>query len=150
MAAVGALAIALFGSGCDGPGTSSSESAYCRDLEQAQADFGDLGSRDYDKLEGAFSALHRLNQEAPPAVRTAWLVVDETITDLQTAVDDAGLELSDLGDIMAGNRPRDVGRAKVQKVAEKARRLASNKVTSAASDIEADAQSQCGFDVSIF
>jgi hypothetical protein len=138
-------------SGCNSHGTSSPESsAYCTDLEQAQSNFGNLNSGDFGKLGAAFVALHQLNQEAPPALRKEWLLVDETITDLDTAVDDAGLKLSDLGDIRAGNVPKNVGPAKLRKIAEKSRMLAGSRVTHAASAIEADAQSQCGFDVSIF
>jgi hypothetical protein len=147
----GVLVMGLLGaSGCSSHETSSQESAYCKDINQAQTNFGDLDSSDYTKLGAAFAALHQLDQEAPSSVQKDWGVVDETITDLERAVDDAGLKLSDLGDITAGNVPRGVDRAKLQRIVHKAQALASSKVTSAASNIEADAHSHCGLDVSIF
>lgn len=133
------FAVLAFAAGCGG----STPSAYCEDFRAAQTEFDALSTTDLDGIDAAFTRLHELADEAPDAVAEDWQVFDETITEAETALTDAGLDLADLSGILEGEVPDEVSADDLTKVNERFSAFNSAEMTEATESIEQHAQDVC-------
>lgn len=126
--------------GCGG----SEDSAYCEDLEANQAQFEAMAGGDIAELEDAFAAMRKLADEAPDEVADEWRTVDEGITAMTDALDEAGVSLDDLAAIQAGDIPEDVDMAAVQELGPKLEEFGGEAMTEASQAIDKHAEDECG------
>jgi hypothetical protein len=132
-----------------GGGSSSSSGGYCDELKSDKAYFESLGSSSADvgKLDTVFQKVHTLADKAPDNVSADWKTLDDAITTLQNALEEAGIKPSDLAAMQNGQLPKGVDLQKLQALAPKLQALSSSDVSSAADRISADAKKSCGIDL---
>ncbi len=70
-----------------------------------------MSGGDASELGDAFDALHKLADEAPDEVQDDWKTIDDAITSLEDAMDEAGLSPDDLAGLQNGQLPKDVDMA---------------------------------------
>ena len=126
----------------------SADSAYCDDLKAATEEYKSLESSDLSKIDEAFKTFHALADEAPSAVESDWKTLDEGITTIEKALEEAGLEFADLAKIQTGELPEGVDMEKVQGLASEFSKLSSDEFTKASEDIEKHAKDECDVDLS--
>ena len=126
--------------GCGG----SESSAYCEDLKADKAEFETLAGGDVGKLGDAFAALHKLADEAPDEVADDWKTLDEGITTMEKALDEAGITLDDLAAMQKGEMPEGVDMAAVQELGPKLEEFGGAEMTEASQAIDKHAQDECG------
>ena len=74
-------------------------------------------------FEKAFDTLHELADEAPDDVKDDWEVLDGALTDMEKALQDAGIKISDLeGMVNNGEIPEGVDMEKLATLSEDLRR----------------------------
>jgi hypothetical protein len=141
--------------GCgSGGGSSSSTSAYCKDLKAAKADFAtfDSSSPDFDKLDDAINTFHKIAGDAPSAVSAEWKTLDDALSGLQNDLKALGLSLKDLGPITQGQLPPGMTAQDLATIAPKLQatftKLSDDKFKKASDKIEKHAKSACGIDLS--
>lgn len=126
----------------------SGSSAYCSDLESASAEFDSLESNDLDQIDEAFDTFHQLADEAPSEIEADWKVLDDGITSVEKALDEAGIEIADLAQIQEGQLPEGVDMAKLQGLAADFQKLGGEEFTKASDAIEKHAKDECDVDLS--
>jgi hypothetical protein len=124
-------------------GGDDSGSAYCKDLKQAASTFDDLDSGDIGGLETAFTAFHDLADEAPGDVKAEWKVLEDGISGVEKALDDAGIKFSDMEKIQANELPEGVDPTKLQGLASSFTALSDEKFSDAADTIQVHARDVC-------
>jgi hypothetical protein len=144
VAVLGALGVL---SACGGH-AGSQDSAYCGDLKKAESSLGEPDSG--EKLQAAFSQMHQLNDESPDAVKQDWATVDKAITDMEGAFHSAGLEITDLDQLTAGDLSNKVDPTKLQAIVDATQELQGKSMTDAVSAIESDAKDECGLTLKVF
>lgn len=144
-----ALASALLiGSTLTACGGSDADSDYCKDLKSANKAFSSLEGGDASQVEAAFKTFHKLAGEAPSDVKGDWKKLDTALTTVEKALGDAGLKLSELGDLQSGKLPEGVDMAKLQEAASSFSKLNSQDFTDATKSIEKHAKDVCKVDLS--
>lgn len=139
-AALGAAALALgLLTACGG----SSDDQYCKDLKAAQTQFDSISSSDVSKLDAAFKTFHKLAQEAPDDIKSDWKTLDDAITTVTKALDDAGIKFSDFAKIQQNKVPEGVDPTKLQEVATKFASLGNAKFTKASEAVQKHAKDVC-------
>jgi hypothetical protein len=133
-------------SGCGGGGGDTE--AYCDNLDQAKTDIEALSAQDIGKFDQAFETIHQVAEDAPDEVQDDWKVLDDALTEIETALEDAGLELSDLGGLQSGQIPEGVDQAKLLALGEKVQSIASDEVEQAGDNIQKHAKDECDIDLS--
>jgi len=131
------------GGGDDGP-----DSEYCKDLKAASTQFDTLESSDVSKLDEAFKTFHSLADEAPTEVEDDWKTLDDGITSVEKALDDAGLKFSDFAALQEGKMPEGVDVEKLQGLATEFQKLNSSEFDKASKAIEKHAKDECKVDLS--
>jgi hypothetical protein len=132
----------------------SSGGGYCKDLKAAKADFSSFNSStpDFNKLDSALKTLHKLADEAPSAVDDDWKTLDDALNSMEKALSEAGLKMTDLSKITAGQLPDGMSAAELQAAVPKLQSAFSgmdtDKVTKATDAIEKHAKSSCGVNLS--
>lgn len=123
----------------------SEEDAYCKDLKSAKASFDNFGSGspDFDKLDSAFKRFHSLADEAPEDVKSDWKTLDDALTSVEQALDDAGVSFADLPKLAEGQVPEGADAEKVQALVPKLAKLGDEKVQKASDAIEKHAKDTC-------
>ena len=133
--------------------TSSSTGDYCKDLKAAKADFDTFESDtpDFTKLDDAIETFHELADSAPSEVSDDWTKIDGALTAMETALEDAGLKMEDIGAITAGELPEGMTLEEVQALGPKLQTafsaLDADDVEKAGDEIEKHAKSECGVDL---
>ena len=122
--------------------------AYCDSIESAADEFSTFEGGTAGDLEQAMETFDALADEAPDDVAADWEVLDNAFSGLEDALEDAGLEFSDLDAMMSGETPADLDPAKMQALAEDLQALATDDIQEAADNIEKHAQDECGVDLS--
>jgi hypothetical protein len=140
--AVGALMSGML-TGCGGSDTD----AYCDSLKDAKADIESLDAGDVAQFDEAFKTIHKLADEAPDEVKDDWEVLDGALSDMEKALNDAGLELSDLEGLSSGQLPEGVDQAKLAQLGEQMQAIASDEVTEAGENIDKHAEDECGIKI---
>lgn len=143
LASVAVMAATLTACGGD-----EADSAYCKDLKAASAQFDSLSSSDLSQLDKAFATFHELNDQAPSDIEPEWKVLDDGITKVETALEEAGLEFADFAEIQEGNMPEGVDVAKLQGLASEFSELNSGEFEAASTKIETHAKDVCKVDLS--
>jgi hypothetical protein len=92
--------------------------------------------------------MHTLADDAPDEVASDWKTLDEAVTTIENALQDAGLEPSDLAAIQNGQVPNDLDPSKLAEIAPKLQALDGQEVSDAADNIAQNAQDTCGIDLS--
>lgn len=134
--------------GNDGGGDSASSGAYCDQLKNAKSAFDALDGQDVSKLDDAVSSVKSFADSAPSEVRDDWGVLADTFDQLQSALADAGVKLSDLAQMQQGQMPDGVDMKKLMAVGQKVQDLGGAGTEAAAKNIETDAKSRCGIELS--
>ena len=142
-AALLAATLAGCGGSNDGP-----DSEYCKDLKAASTQFDTLESSDVSKLDEAFKTFHSLADEAPTEVEDDWKTLDDGITSVEKALDDAGLKFSDFAALQEGKMPEGVDVEKLQGLATEFQKLNSSEFDKASKAIEKHAKDECKVDLS--
>ena len=127
-----------------GCGGGDEDSAYCKDLKANKAQFEAMADGDIGKLEDAFAAMHKLADEAPDSVADDWKTVDEGVTAMTDALDEAGVSLDDLAKIQAGEIPDGVDMSAVQKLGPELEKFGGEEMTKASEAIDKHAADECG------
>jgi hypothetical protein len=122
--------------------------AYCESLESASDEFSTFEGGNAGDLEQAMETFDELADEAPGDVQADWEVLDEAFSGLEDALEEAGLEFSDLDSMMAGETPENIDPTKLAALAEDLQALATDDIQKAADNIEKHAKDECGIDLS--
>lgn len=154
-AVIGAVALALAAGGLTACGSGDSSNAssasgdYCQELKADQTYFSSLDGNnpDLSKLDDLFQRIHTLAGDAPDDIASEWKTLDDTMTSIESALKQAGLQPSDLAAIQKGQLPAGVDLSKIQALAPKLQALSSKDVTAAASRIASNAKDTCGVDL---
>ncbi|MCW2840913.1 MAG: hypothetical protein JWR55_2396 [Aeromicrobium sp.] len=133
--------------GGDDSGSGGGDGDYCKDLKSAQATFAKVSGNDFDALDSAIATFHKLADEAPDDVKTEWETLDGAFLKIEKAFDEAGIKMSDLPEIQAGNIPEGVDVSKLTSLASTFSEISSDKVTKAQATIEKHAKDSCDVDL---
>lgn len=137
-----ALGASLLLGGCGG-GTE----AYCEDLRSAEEQFSSFGD-DAAQFEEAVATFRELGEEAPDEVADDWEAFLGAFDELEAALNDAGIELSDLEEIQQGNLPEGVSQEDLRALGTEIEALSDGTVEKAGSAIEEHAKTECDVDLS--
>jgi hypothetical protein len=134
---------------CGGGGGSSASGDYCDELKSDAAFFNDLDSSnpDLSRMDEIFSRMHTLADDAPDEVADDWQTLDDAVSTIESALKDAGLNASDLGDLQSGQVPQGVDPSKLQALLPKLQALSSGDVSAAAQRIASNAKDKCDVDL---
>ena len=133
---------------------SSASGDYCTQLKSAKADFDtfESDSPDFSKFDDAIATFHELADDAPSEVADDWKTLDGALTTMESALEDAGLKLEDLGAISAGQLPEGMTAEELQALGPKLQSsfsgLETDDVKKAGDEIEKHAKSECNVDLS--
>lgn len=152
---VGAFGLSLVGTvlvGCgsgDGGGSGTASGDYCSELKADKAYFAALdGSNpDLSKIDEIFERMHTLAEDAPDEVAPDWKTLDNAVTTIENALDDAGISAGDLAAIQRGQVPPGTDLSKLQDLAPKLEALSSSDVSDAANRIASNAKEACDVDL---
>ncbi|MET0930825.1 MAG: hypothetical protein ABWX74_14995 [Aeromicrobium sp.] len=133
--------------GSDEGGGGGGGGDYCKDLKTAQSTFSDVSGNDFDALDSAIETFHKLAAEAPSAVEAEWKTLDGAFVKIEDAFEEAGIKMSDLADIQAGNIPEGVDVSKLTSLSSTFSEISSEKVTKAQDAIEKHAKDECDVDL---
>ena len=147
VAIAGAVLIVLVG-GCSEDKTEAAPGPtdYCATLEKTQADFQGfnflaLNDADFDELLGKIDNLEEL---ASGEAKKAWTTLSTALDDLQSALAEANLSVSDLEALSRKEVPNGVDTARLPQVTESIRALSTDPALQEASaTIQQDAQESC-------
>lgn len=148
MAAVTLTAAAIVGA-CSDHEAENASGRYCTELRSDKAYFQSLKGPEPDlgRLDQAFTKMHVLAASAPPAVGQDWSSLDQAVTTIEDAFDDAGLDAADLVAMQDGEVPADVDLEKLSALAPKMEALSGPRVDTAAAHIAEHAHDECGVDL---
>ena len=149
--AVAATILAISGlTACGGSDSSSSSGDYCGDLKSAQSNLSNIGSLDTvtpDKFNAVLDAVHKIADEAPADIKPSWTLLSSGFDSFKQILADAGLSISDLGDIEKGNLPGNLTIAKAQELAQKLQNIDTSGFSAAQTKIETEVKSKCNIDL---
>ncbi len=129
--------------GCGGGGGGDAGD-YCDTLKDSESNFEDLASAgNFDGFDEALDKMHELADDAPDEIKGDWEVFDKAFTDLEQALEDADMTMSDLEGM---SDPSAVDPEKLAGLMEAAAPLSSEEFATAAENIEKHAKDECGID----
>ncbi|MET0767304.1 MAG: hypothetical protein ABW075_05915 [Aeromicrobium sp.] len=143
LAGVVLLGTSLAACGGDDGGGGGSEGDYCKELKSAQSSFAKVSGNDFEALDSAIATFHQLADEAPSDIKAEWETLDGAFVKIEKAFEDAGIKMSDLADIQAGNMPEGVDVSKLSSLTSSFSEISSEKVTKAQDVIEKHAKDTC-------
>ncbi|NRQ50552.1 hypothetical protein [Aeromicrobium stalagmiti] len=135
------------GDGGSSGGSGGSEADYCKDIKSAATYIKGLNGGDVSQFNEALDQFKALGDEAPDAVKDEWVTLEKGISTVEKAFEDAGLKLSDLGKVQAGEIPEGVDVAKLQKLPQTLQGLDSKEFTTANDAITKHAKDVCKVDL---
>jgi hypothetical protein len=141
------------GSASGAESTSESESGaasasdYCDALQEAKSEIDALEGGDVAQFEAVFETISDLAEQAPEEVAAEWQTLDATLTGLQDALAEAGLEFADLEALSSGQTPEGVTPQQLQKLAQRFQSFNSPDVNQAGETITQHAEDECGIDL---
>lgn len=136
----GLLTASITLTGCGGGGDTE---AYCDTLSSTKDDIEGLEAGDPGAFETAFEAFDQLEEEAPDEVADDWATMQEGVQKIEQAFEDAGLELDELDEVMAGEVPEGVDMEKLQEMGTTLEELDSEEFNDASDAIEKHAEEEC-------
>jgi len=142
-----AAAASLVGCGGDDTPSSSADSGYCSDVQDAKDSFEALLNNQIDQqaFENLGVQLKAIAGEAPAAIKAKWLTVSKAVDDFRSALDDAGLTMEDMHDM--GSGPMSGG-APMERAMNAAAALGAASFSTAQSAVARNVQSECHFSLS--
>jgi hypothetical protein len=150
-AVAGAVGVVLVTAltGCGSHGDTAAAGGYCQELKTDKAYFRSLDGDhpDLTRLDDMFGRLQALAADAPAGVASDWRTVDSTVTTIEAALDDAGLEPDDLARMQQGHLPEGADLDKVAALVPTLQALSGTRVNEAADHIAHDAEVSCGLDL---
>src|SRR3954469_24074380 len=113
--AVLAMAAATLGACGSDDKPAASGGDYCQELKTDKVYFESLnGSNpDMSKLDTVFEKMHSLAAAAPSDVSADWKTVDDALTSIESALQEAGLSIDDLATLQQGKVPDGVDASKL-------------------------------------
>jgi phage-related minor tail protein len=138
----GTLAACGGGDG-DGGGGGGKDSDYCQDVKKAAKTFDSSTAADASQIDKAFAQIHTLAGKAPDDIKGDWKKLDDLISEIEQAFENAGLKLSDLAKIQQGDAPEGVDPSKLASLASEFQKLGSAEYTTAATNIDKHAKKVC-------
>src|SRR5699024_1454568 len=127
---------------CGGGGTE----AYCDDLEDANGTFRTMDSGDFEDFDQVFPTVQKLADEAPDEVKDDWETLNDALQEMKSALEDAGIEPSDLSDLSSGKLPDGVDQEKLMELPKKMQSLSSTEVQQASDSVAEHAKDTCDVD----
>ena len=124
--------------GGDGP-----DSDYCKDLEAAKPSLESLKTSGASQLQDVFEVTHKLADEAPGDVKDAWETYDKAITNIETALKEAGVGPKELVSLQRGEVPEGVDQEKLRGLPTTFQKLDSPEVAKASNAIAKHAKDVC-------
>lgn len=121
---------------------------YCTELEGAQQQFGSLAQGDVAQFDEAIAELRKLGQAAPQEVSADWTALLKPFDQIESALQKAGLKLSDLEGLSKGQVPQGADPQQLAGLATELQGLTGADVQQAGAAIEEHAQSECGITLS--
>lgn len=128
-------------------GCGSSTEAYCDDLEDAKGTFDAMEEGDFENFDKVFSTFEDMSQKAPDDVKDEWETLNSALQEFKSALDDAGLDISDLDNLSSGEVPEGVDQQKLMELPQKMQKLDDDKTKKAADDIAEHAKDNCDVDL---
>lgn len=158
LAAVGAAVLALSLVGCsesdDSNGSNDADAgsaeAYCAVLTEVRdnvsaLNFADISQEEFDELT---SDIERLEESASGTSQESWKLLGDTLGELDTSLEDAGVSISDLPQLEQGQVPNGVDVEKLAALSQSLQELLSNpKLADATEQLRASAERDCGIDL---
>jgi uncharacterized protein (DUF3084 family) len=143
--ALTAVAVLLGAVAACGGGSSTDEATtqeYCTELQSAQKEFGAISSGDITgaNLDKIFDRMHTLADKAPAPVADDWKTLDGAISQMESGLQDLGLDFKDLSD------PRKLAQVdpqKLQQFGQRMQQVGGQKFQQAGSAIEKHAKQVC-------
>lgn len=123
---------------------SPTDSPYCEDLKADKAWFQSMSAADISRLDDAFSEMHHLAGEAPKAVAADWKTLDDGVTSVTDALDEAGISFDDLAAMQDGDVPEDIDLSALQQLTLKLESFGGAEMDKSAKVIERHAKDECG------
>jgi len=128
-------------------GCSGSEDDYCGAFEDTATEFQGLGTGDFSQAGAAFDAFDDLAAEAPDEVSDDWEVFTGQISAFQDALDEAGIDLSDLDEIAdqveQQTIPEGIDPDALEDIGVAVQALRTAEFTTASTNIRAHAEDEC-------
>ena len=124
--------------GGDGP-----DSDYCKDLEAARPSLESLKNDGAEQLQDVFKVTHKLADEAPSDGKDAWETYDEAISNIEKALEDAGVGPKELVALQGGEVPDGVDQEKLRGLPATFQKLDSPAVAKASNQIATHAKEVC-------
>ena len=144
---------ALAGCGGDDADTGATDTeTYCTQLKADKEyfnAFGGGGGSDIDPSQfgEALDRFHALADAAPEDIAPQWDVLDGTLSKVERALAEAGIETEDLAGLQKGEVPEGVDMGKLAGLAPKLQELNSPELQDAAKAIQTHAKSECNVDL---
>ncbi len=138
MASTFLIAVLSACGGGDGP-----DSDYCKDLEAAKPALDSLKTNGAEQLQDVFKVTHKLADEAPSDVKDAWETYDEAISNIEKALEDAGVGPKQLVSLQRGEVPAGVNQEKLRGLPATFQKLDSPEVARASTKIATHAKEVC-------
>ncbi|MBF4163783.1 hypothetical protein [Nocardioides acrostichi] len=123
-------------------GCGNSTDAYCDQLKESKSTLNSLDSSDAD-IDKAFDTFEKLGDEAPDEVADDWDTLNEGVDKFQEALDDAGVDTSDLSNL----DPSTIDSDKLEELEAASQELSDSKYQDALQNIEEHAKEECNVDL---
>lgn len=147
LAGVVLLGTSLAACGGGDSGGGGDTGSYCDELKSAKSSISKVSSSDFAALDDAIASFHKIADVAPSDVKADWETIDGAFVKVEKAFDDAGIKLSDLGDIQAGKIPEGADMTKLASLGSTFSEISSDKVTKAQANIEKHAKDTCNVEL---
>jgi ABC-type glycerol-3-phosphate transport system substrate-binding protein len=119
---------------------------YCSALQDAKQQFGGVNF-DPKNLGDAVNTIHNIAGQAPDSVSAEWATIDDAFSQLVSALADAGLDPSDLGNPTA-IKSLEADPQKLQELQNISKNFNSQALTQAGNKIDTEVKADCGFALS--
>ena len=141
---------ALTGCGGDDADTGATDTeTYCTQLKADKEYFNAFGGGDIDPSQfgEALDRFHALADAAPDDIAQEWDVLDGTLSKVERALAEAGIEIEDLAGLEKGEVPKGVDMGKLAGLAPKLQELNSPELQESADAIQTHAKKTCDVDL---
>lgn len=147
------LLVACGGGDGDSSGDGGGEASggdYCAELADAKTTLEGFGGQETgpEEVEQFFSTMHDLADAAPSEIESQWQQIDTSITDLEDAIEQSGIDLAQFAEVQQGGQlPEGVTQEDLQSVLTAAQDFASEANSEAFDAIEEHGEAECDVDL---
>ncbi|WP_372734639.1 hypothetical protein [Nocardioides sp.] len=125
----------------------SSTDDYCDSLKSAEQDFADFGEANFDNFDDFIDRVDDFAADAPDEVKDDWKVLADALEAFADALEEAGIDMTDLAGMQSGQIPEGVDVAKLTEAMGKIQELGSGDFEKATEAIEKHAKAECDIDL---